>query len=57
MKVNKGSSMEKDKIENGEEIDIYEIADIFFKRKRVFFLIISIIFVISVILGHFSYYD
>ena len=29
--------MEKDKIENEEEIDIYEIADIFFKRKRVFF--------------------
>lgn len=55
MKVNKGSSMEKDKIENGEEIDIYEIADIFFKRKRVFFLIISIIFVISVILGYFHY--
>ena len=47
--------MEKDKIENGEEIDIYEIADIFFKRKRVFFLIISIIFVISVILGYFHY--
>lgn len=55
MKVNKGSSMEKDKIENEEEIDIYEIADIFFKRKRVFFLIISIIFVISVILGYFHY--
>ncbi|BBA52106.1 hypothetical protein FV113G1_24560 [Fusobacterium varium] len=47
--------MEKDKIENEEEIDIYEIADIFFKRKRVFFLIISIIFVISVILGYFHY--
>lgn len=46
--------MNKDKIENLEdEIDIYEIIDIFLNWKKIFFSIVVLVFIASTIMGYF----
>lgn len=45
--------MNKDRIENlEEEIDIYDIVDVFLEWKKIFFSIVIVVFIASIIVSY-----